>query len=145
MKKPLFLYLTSALVCFAACFTAIEATAQTVPNVNVSDLTTAGYNTGAGMQNATAVSFVANNGETFIVIRSTSAATTATIVTQAKSVSQAGYGTAPLSDQTVSVPANSVVMAGPFPTGRWNNPYGHVAVSLTTTTGVSISAINVPQ
>lgn len=129
----------------AICALALNAQAQSVPTVSVTDITTSGLSTGSGMQNGATSNWFANNGETLLLVKGGATAVTATIKTQATSMSQQGYGSTPLSDQAVSIPSSSLVVVGPFPAGRWNNSYGLCGVSLSAVTGVSISAINVPQ
>ena len=136
---------SSILLAVAMLGAATSAIAQTAPTVSVTDVTPAGRDTSSGMQNAASNNWFANNGETLFVVKGGAVPVTATVKTQATTMSQQGYGSAPLSDQTVSIPAASVVMMGPFPTGRWNNQYGLTGVSITSITGVSITAINVPQ
>lgn len=116
-----------------------------VANISTTDAVVTGVNTGAGMQNAATSMWFANDGETLLVLKGAATAVTATIKTQATQMSQAGYGTVSLTDQTVSVPSSSVVIAGPFPTGRWNTGFGTVAVSMSAISGVSATSVRVPQ
>jgi hypothetical protein len=119
--------------------------AQTAPNVSTTDISTAGYNTSNTLQNASPTIYMSNNGETLLVVKGGAAAVTATLKTQATSISQNGYGSTPLSDVNVSVPAGAVVVVGPFPTGRWNNQYGLLQVSMSSVVGISATGLSVPQ
>ncbi|TBG37159.1 hypothetical protein ELG78_09270 [Rhizobium leguminosarum] len=138
-------YLALSALLGAALGTAQAALAQSVPTVSTTDITTAGLTNATGMQNAATSTYFANNGETLFVVDGGPTAVTATFKTQATTISQNGYGTTTLSDVAVTIPSSSVVVMGPFPTGRWNNQYGLVGVSFTAVTGVSATAINVPQ
>lgn len=133
-----------AVLAFLIC-SAVTGHAQTAPNVSTTEISTAGINTGLALQNASPNTYFQNDGSTLLAIKGGGSPVTATIITQATSINQQGYGSAPLTDQTVSVPANAVIVVGPFPEGRWNNQYGLVRVSFTSVTGVSASALKVPQ
>ncbi|MBY5594104.1 hypothetical protein [Rhizobium leguminosarum] len=143
-KKPL-LIAAVAVLGVASALLAPVANAQTVPTISTTDITTAGLATNAGMQNAATSTYFSNTGETLLVVKGGGTTVTATLKTQATSISQNGYGSATLSDVAVSIPSASVVVMGPFPPARWNNQYGLVGVSMSAVTGVSATAINVPQ
>lgn len=140
MKSLSLLLATTAFAVIAS-----AALAQSVPTVSTTDITTAGLTNATGMQNAATSTYFANNGETLFVVDGGPTTVTATFKTQATTISQNGYGTTTLSDVAVTIPSSSVVVMGPFPAGRWNNQYGLVGVSFTAVTGVSATAINVPQ
>lgn len=103
------------------------------------------FNLTTGMQNASPTTYFSNDGDTMLVLRGGGTATTATIITQATSLYQAGYGSAPLVSQTVSIPSATYVLVGPFPPGRWNTAYGTVGVSMSSVTGVSATAYSQSQ
>lgn len=121
------------------------AHAQTTPTISTTDVTTSGFNASNALQNAATSMYFQNDGETLLVVKGGASSVTATVKTQATTMSQNGYGSVALTDQTVSVPAGAVVVAGPFPTGRWNNQYGLVGVSMSAVTGVSASTLRVPE
>lgn len=98
------------------------------------------------MQNASPTTSFSNDGYTMLVIKTGASAVSATLKTQAQSISQNGYGTTALSDIPLAIPANSVVLAGPFPQARWNTSQGTVNVTITpTVAGVSVSAVSQAQ
>lgn len=125
----------------------VASAAAQVANISTTAASTwASYNLTSGLQNATATTYFSNDGATMLVVKGGSSAVTATVITQAQSMSQAGYGSAPLSNLVVSIPANSTVLIGPFPPARWNTPiYGTVGVSFTSVTGVSATAFSQAQ
>lgn len=122
-----------------------QADAQTTPNISTTDITTAGLNATTGLQNASGVTYFANNGETLLLVKGGGTTVTATINSVATSVNTQGFGPIVLTSPTVSIPSGSIIVLGPFPPGRYNSQYGLVGVSFTSVTGVSASAINVPQ
>jgi len=133
MKKLAFL--TTALVIPAAIVCAQVATVSR---------TTPGPSGQSVMQNAAATNYISNDGQTLIAIRNgTGAAVTGTAVTQKTSVSKSGYSSAPLTNASIPVPANSTVLAGPFPKDQWNTVQGTIQVNLTSTTGISITSVKV--
>ena len=124
---------------------ASSAQAQSAPNISTTDITTSGLSASTGLQNAVSNTYFVNDGRTLLIVKGGGSAVTGTAVTQAGTISQAGYGTVSLTNQTFSVPSGAVVVVGPFPQGRWNNAYGNVAVSFTSVTGVSATAIRLPR
>ncbi|WP_442577863.1 hypothetical protein ACSBOB_20160 [Mesorhizobium sp. ASY16-5R] len=144
MKNIKFLLATSGLVIAAAAISAV-AEAQTAPNVSTTDITTAGLNASTGLQNASGVTYFANNGETLLLLKAGGTALTATINSIATSVNTQAFGPIALTSPSIVVPSGTIAVLGPFPPGRFNNQYGLVGVSMSSITGVSASAINVPQ
>lgn len=143
-KKPLIIALVAALG-VAASILAPVANAQ-VANISTTAASSfTGLNLTTTMQNASPTTAFSNDGDTVLTIKTGATPVTATLVTQATQMSQDGYGNVGLTNQVVSVPANSYVLVGPFPQGRWNTPQGTVLVSLTSVSGVSVSAVSVAQ
>lgn len=136
MKKVLLA--TAALVLPAAI-----AGAQTA-NISVTDLVVSGVSASA-MQASSSPTYIPNDGETFIAVQQAGTAKTGTIRTQATQINAQGMGPITLADQTLLVPSGTgVVLAGPFPTGRWNNPaYGTVKIDWSAP--VSLTVIRLPQ
>jgi hypothetical protein len=145
MENIKLLLATTVVVVAAAAIIVSEAKAQTAPNISTTDAGLSGLNTSAGLQNMPPVAYLKNDGATLLVVKSAATAVTATLVTQAASVQKEGYGSVPLSNQTVSIPANSVVIIGPFPQGRWNNSAGLVQVSMSAVTAISATTLKVPK
>jgi hypothetical protein len=114
-------------------------------NISRTDMgpSTTSANLTTGLQNAQTSTFFQNDGETLLAIRGGGTAVTATIKTQKDSLSKEGYGTVALTDQVVSIPSATLIIAGPFPTGRWNTTAGTVGVSMSAVTGVSATALRV--
>jgi len=137
--------LTLLLACSALALVAGSLHAQSAPNVSTTESSITGLNTASGLQAMPPVAYLKNDGATLLVIKSSATAVTATLVTQAASVQKEGYGSVPLSNQTVSIPANSVVIIGPFPQGRWNNSAGLVQVSMSAVTAISATTLKVPK
>ncbi|WP_398470717.1 hypothetical protein [Tardiphaga sp.] len=136
MKK--FLLATTALI--ATCAVA-QAQVATVSTTNAA---ITGVNANTGLQNATGVTYFDNDGKTLLMLRNNSAAAiTATAVNQQSQICKDGYGCVPLSNVSFTVPSGTTVLAGPFPTGRWNTTKGTVGVSLSTPTGVSATGLRV--
>ncbi len=132
---------------FVSCsvFVSADVNAQVA---NVSTTAASSFNSlnlTTGMVSAISNTYFTNDGDTGLLIKGGGSAVTATIITQATSISQAGYGSTALTSLVVPVPANAYVYVGPFPTGRWNTQFGTVAVSFTSVTGVSVSAISQSQ
>ena len=140
---------TGKLLAFAAilCGLPLASHAQVanISTTGVSSFNTSGFNLTTGMVSAISNTYFSNDGDTGLLIKGGGSAVTATIVTQATQMSQAGYGTTALSNLIVSIPASSYVYIGPFPQGRWNTVYGTVQVSLTSVTGVSLTALSQSQ
>lgn len=141
------LFLTKVAVMGAVLAAALVASVghSQAATVSKSDVTTAGLNVTANSTNATTSTYFENDGQTLLSIRTGATATTATIVTAQTSTYLTGYGNVPLSNQVVSVPANSHVLIGPFPVQRWSTPNLTVGVSLSTVTGVSTSIVHLVQ
>lgn len=124
---------------------ASAAQAQSTPTISTTDATVAGLNTASALQNAATSTYFSNTGETLLVVKGGGTAVTGTINTVATAINTQSYGPVALTSPSFSVPSGSVVIVGPFQTGRYNNQYGLVGVSFTGVTGVSVSAVNVPQ
>ncbi len=79
--------------------------------------------------------------------KNTNAATrTLTIVKGKSSVNVGGYGSIALSDQTVTLAANTGDhMVGPFPAALWNDANGKVQMTLSAIAGVTVAAIRVKR
>lgn len=120
----------------------LSANAQTV------SLTTAdidGVNFNNVSQAAQTPTYFENDGRTLLVMRNGQASTvTATLVTQATTITAGNYGKVDLENIEVTLPAGHTVIVGPFATNRWNSS-GRVRVNLTSTTSVSMSAIQVAR
>ncbi|MBZ9674553.1 hypothetical protein [Mesorhizobium sp. ES1-1] len=138
MKK--LLLVTTGLSLFVASVFAQAANISTTAasSFNILNLTTS-------MTTAISNTYFTNDGDTMLVVKTGATGISATAKTQAQTMSQAGYGSVPLTDLTVAVPANTYALIGPFPQGRWNTPQGTVQVQLTSTTAVSVSAISQSQ
>lgn len=123
----------------------VEAKAQ-VANISTTAASSFnGFNFNTAMQSAVSNTYFTNDGSTLFFVRNPGTAVTATVVTQATTMSQAGYGQVTLSNLVVPIPASGTVAIGPFPQGRWNTQFGTVYVSFTSVVGVSASAISVAQ
>jgi len=115
-------------------------------NISATDLPITGYNV-TGSPTSVIVSgtnYYPNDGKTLLVFKNNSgSAATATVTNQVSSVDVPGMGTITLSNNTIALPANSIVIAGPFPKNRWDTSYGTLAVSVSTPAVVSSSALKV--
>lgn len=102
------------------------------------------FNITTGWQNAQSPTYVPNDGKTVLLLKNSSGAPkSADIITEKTSVTKEGYGTITLSNERITLPSGSEVIAiGPFPTGRFNNSTGTVRVS-TTITNVSATSMRV--
>lgn len=119
--------------------------AQSV-NISRSDLPISGTNIATGLQNAPGVAYVANDGRTLLVIKNNAGtAVTGTLVTQKTGLFKDGYGNIALSNETITIPSASTVLVGPFPPARWNTNLAAVQVSLTQSTGISMTSLRLPQ
>ncbi|MET4294714.1 hypothetical protein ABIB06_006547 [Bradyrhizobium sp. LB8.2] len=143
MMHSTFRQLLFAATALVALFSAdVQAQAATV---STTDLSVTGLAL-TGMQNAASTNYFTNDGYSALLIKGGGSAVTATIVTQATQMTQSGYGTVTLSDQTVSIPSATYVITGPFPVGRWNNTTSStVRVNMSGTAGVSLTAVRLPQ
>lgn len=133
---------SAALLAFAM---PVKAQVANISTTLASSFATGGFNLNTGMVSAISNTYFTNDGDTALIIRGGGTPVTATIVTQAGSISQAGYGSVPLSNLVVSIPSATYVMVGPFPQGRWNTQFGTVAVSLTSVSGISLTAVSQAQ
>jgi len=123
------------------------ANAQTA-TISTTDATTSGLNLSTNAQSAPATTvYFSNDGNTLLYVRNNSGASVnLTQISQQAAVNVQGYGPVTLASKEVAIPSASHVVLGPFPKGRWNNTvYDTMAVSLSTATGVSMSAVRVPQ
>ncbi len=124
----------------------VSAAFAQVANVSTTAASTfVGLNVTTTAQNASPTTAFSNDGQSMLLIKTGATATSATLVTQATQMSQSGYGLVTLSNQTVFVPANSYMLVGPFPQGRWNTQQGTVIVSFTSVVAVSVSIVSVAQ
>lgn len=83
-----------------------------------------------------------NTGNTlFYVNNGGGTSVTVTFTAQSTNVSKAGYGNVSIADTTVSVAAGATTLIGTFPTARFNNSSGKVAVSYSGVTSVTVAAI----
>lgn len=81
-----------------------------------------------------------NDGRTFLEIKGGASAGTCTIASQVPA-SAAPVGTAP-ANVVVTVPQTpGVVLAGPFPTGPYNNAANRLVLTYTNPTGMTIAAV----
>ncbi|WP_322884174.1 hypothetical protein U8C35_06485 [Sinorhizobium medicae] len=142
--KNLKLFYAALLTTTALTFFAAEAEAQ-VANVTPTTVAISGTNVTGLLANASGVMYVPNDGRSLLVLRGGGTAVTATVVTQKTGLFKEGYGNIPLSNETVSVPSASTVLVGPFPAGRFNTNTGVVAISMSSVTGVSATAVKLPQ
>lgn len=118
--------------------------AQTA-NISTTALETSGTAVSTALQSVSSPTYFLNDGQTVLMIRAASGSTVR-IKTQAQSISQAGYGSAPLSDQVITAVSGSTYVVGPFPVGRWNDPTtGLVRVEFSSITGISATAKTLAQ
>lgn len=68
-----------------------------------------------------------------------------TFTAQGTSVNASGYGTVDISDTVVAIANGAAEMVGPFPSSRFNNSSGNVAVSYSDNTSVTVAAIRLPK
>lgn len=115
-------------------------------NVSRTDASLIGLNLNTLPANSVTSTYVANDGRTLLVVKNSSGSpVTATLVTFQTQMSKDGFGSVALANQSVGIPSASTVLIGPFPPGRWSNAAGVVAVSLSTTAGVSTTSIRLPR
>jgi hypothetical protein len=145
MKKKLLNIASIAALGVAAWLMAPAVSAQ-VANVSATAASSfTGLNLTTTMQNASPTTAFSNDGQSMLMVKTGATATSATLVTQATQMSQSGYGLVTLTNQIVFVPANSYILMGPFPQGRWNTQQGTVVVTFSAVTGVSVSIVSVAQ
>ncbi|RVD58861.1 hypothetical protein EN866_19525 [Mesorhizobium sp. M2D.F.Ca.ET.223.01.1.1] len=121
------------------------ASAQ-VANISRTDLSVSGTNITSGLQNASPNTYFQNDGRTVLVLKNnTGAPVTGTVKTQKTSIYREGIGYVSLADEVITVPSASTVIAGPYPTGRWNTVSDTVQVSMSTAVGVSATSSRLRQ
>lgn len=128
-----------------ACSCLVDIAQAQTATVSTSETGIEGVNLSTSMQNASASTYCRNDGNTLIAFTNNSGeAVTGTLVTQRTEVEKDGYGVIDLSDETISIPSESTVVAGPFPTGRWNTTsQGTIRVNLTGHAGISATCLSV--
>lgn len=106
--------------------------------------------------NGLAPAYVAANagGDTFVnpqganapfahIKNGSASAITVTVTRQITSANVQGEGSVPLANLSVSIPANSDKMIGPFPQ-TFNNASGQVALAYSAVASVTVAVINQP-
>lgn len=138
MKKTKLLLATTALAILAG-----VAEAQ-VATISTTDLLTSGISTTA-MGASASPTYFGNDGFTFLAVARDGTTKTGTIRSQVTSISTQGLGPITLADQTLSIPSGTgVVLAGPFPKGRWNNTQ-YDTVRVDWSAPVSLTVLRLPQ
>lgn len=134
-----------ATTCFAL-VSAIFSTNAQVANIARTDLdVSTGLVISSGMANAVSQTYFDNDGRTAFVIKTGGAPVTVSFMTAFASYFVERLGLVSLGNQTNVVPSGTTVMYGPFATERWNNANNTVLVSLSTVTGVSVTAVRLPK
>lgn len=83
-----------------------------------------------------------NDERTFLYVSNGSGSSIdVTITAQGTTVSKEGFGDVTVSNTVVSVAAGAAEMIGPFPSARFNNSSGNVAVGYSSNTSVTVAAI----
>lgn len=141
MRKTLLA--TTSLVAVAAFMTAVDLNAQ-VATISTTDLLVSGVSSSA-MVTSASPTYIPNDGESFIAIARDGTTKTATIRTAATQINAQGIGPITLSDQVLNIPSGTgVILAGPFPEGRWNNTQ-YDTVKIDFSAPVSLTVVRVPQ
>lgn len=134
----------SLLATTALALMAAVGQAQTA-NVTNTTVTVSGTNVTGLLASAPGVMYVPNDGRSMLIIRGGGTPVTGTLITQKTGLFKEGYGNITIGNETISIPSASTVIVGPFPPGRFNTTTGVVAVSMSSVTGVSATAIKLPQ
>lgn len=137
---------TTALAFVSSIFSAVDANAQ-VATVSRTDLdVSTGLVVSSGMANAVSQTYFDNDGRTALIIKNASGGSlTVTINSAFASYFVERLGLVSLSNQTNVVANGATIMYGPFGTERWNTANNTVLASLSTVTGVSVSAVRLPK
>ena len=123
---------------------AVGSVQAQVANISATDLVTSGISSTA-MQASSSPTYVPNDGETFIAIQRDGTTKTGTVRTAATQITAQGIGPITLSDQVINIPSGTgVILAGPFPEGRWNNTL-YDTVKIDWSAPVSLTVVRVPQ
>jgi hypothetical protein len=89
-----------------------------------------------------------NDGNVFVEVVNAhvSQSRTVTFAAASATLTHDGFGTVPVSNTAVTVAASTRKIIGPFPTARFNNSSGAVAVTYSDSAAdLSMAVINLPQ
>jgi hypothetical protein len=82
----------------------------------------------------------ANDGRVFFMVTNASTASkTLTFTAQQTTARAPGFGDVTVSNTTLAVPAATTKIIGPFPTSRFNNSSGQVAVTYSAVTSTTVN------
>lgn len=83
-----------------------------------------------------------NDERTFLQVTNGSGGSiNVTATAQGTSVQKSGYGTVTVSDTVVAVADGDTALIGPFPSARFNNTSGQVAITYSDNTSVTVAAV----
>ncbi len=119
-----------------------------VSNISRTDMdNSTGTLISSGLQNAQGITYFDNDApRTFLLVKNGSGGNlTLTEISQQTSLAVDRYGSISLGNQAVTLANGETRLIGPFPSARWNTVNGTVAVSLSTVSGVSVTAVRVPK
>lgn len=113
--------------------------------ISIQDLAVSGLEATYGAANSGGDTF-ANDGKTLFHAKNGSGGDiTITFAAASASVQKAGYGSVSISNTAVVVTAGEERLIGFFPTKRFNNSSGQVAVSYSGVSSLTVAAIRCPR
>lgn len=115
--------------------------------LTVQDITLSGLAISTASAGGSGDLFVNPNDErTFLQVTNGSGSSiNVTVTAQGTSLQKAGFGTVSVSDTVVAVANGATTLIGPFPSARFNNASGQVAVAYSDNTSVTVAAVRLPK